>query len=294
MIPEKSIRSQKRWRRIQKNENQKAEAFLRAREKTCVTACSRFIRQNKNNNHVWKLGEEGKIYALLLHFQRTLYPVFGAGDPDTGKGRPIPGPRFLSRFLGKVKIHAIQGLRDDAITLENLRQEQGYFAAERIDYYLMDLDDPVKEEAFLSGPRDLVLRPPVRQDTEALLNLQISYEREEVLPANSQLNPAASRLNLDHILSREQVLLAELDGKVVGKINTSAESFTRRQIGGVYVVPLFRGMGIGLKMCAVFSKNLLVSGKGLTLFVKKRNAAAIKVYTRAGFKTLADYRITYY
>jgi len=47
-------------------------------------------------------------------------------------------------------------------------------------------------------------------------------------------------------------------------------------------------------MTAKFAEGLLAQGKGLSLFVKKRNLAACKVYLNIGFSVTADYRITYY
>ena len=286
----RSVSKPPRWRKIPWNERHRAEVFLRNREKFCVAACARFLRLRENRGHVWFLpGEEDEISALILHSRRTLFPVFD-------KNPRISGPRFLSRFLGKVPIHALQGLREDAEVLEILMQGQGYFASERIEYELMslDTDSAPKAEALRSGPAGLTLRPPLPKDTEYLFALQSAYEQEEVLPASAAFDPAVCRLNLQHILSREQVLVAELDGQVIGKINTSAESFARYQIGGVYVRPDCRGLGIGVKMTAVFAQNLLALGRGITLFVKKRNIAACKVYRRTGFNVLADYRITYY
>jgi len=173
-------------------------------------------------------------------------------------------------------------------------EAQGYFAKERIDYELMSLDSQPRPEALRIGPVNLVLRPPVPEDKVSLAALQSAYEQEEVLPGNAVFNSAVSLLNLEHILREECVFVAEMDGQIVGKINTSAESFTRYQIGGVYVRSDCRGLGIAARMTAVFARNLLAQGRGITLFVKRRNAAARAVYRKAGFSTLADYRITYY
>ena len=283
-----SVRKPFRWRKIPRGEYHKVEAYLREREKLCVAACSRFLRIGESGGHVWHLsGQDGEIFALLLHTRRSLFPVFNK-NPD------IPGPRFLSRFLGKVPIHALQGLREDAARLETLMESQGYFAAERVEYELMGLDNAPRPETLKAASPNVILRPPLPEDEEALFALQSAYEQEEVLPANAIFDPAVCRVNLQHILSRERVLVAELNGQLVGKINTSAESFTRYQIGGVFVRPDCRGRGIGAKMTAAFVRNLLAQGRGITLFVKKRNAAACKVYRKAGFNVLADYRITYY
>ena len=284
----KPVKSLPRWRKIPGNRLNTAEAYLKAREALCVAASARFLKIKESRGHVWYLSGPGnEISALLIHNRQSLFPVFN-------KNPNVPGPGFLNRFLGKVPVHSLQGLKEDAALLESLMEDQGYFPAERIDYDLTSLDAAPRPEAFKAGPSSLVLRKPSAGDGEQLFALQSAYEQEEVLPKNAAFNPAVSRLNLEHILSSECVLVAELDGQVVGKINTSAESFTRYQIGGVYVRPDCRGLGIALKMTAVFVQNLLARGKGITLFVKKRNSAARAVYRKAGFSVLADYRISYY
>jgi len=277
-----------RWRKIPKDQFYRAEAFLRNREQFCVSASARFLRIRESGGHVWHLsGSNGEISALLLHSNRSLFPVFN-------NNQHIPGPRFLSRFLGKVHIHALQGLREDTQLLEQLMEKQGYYAAERIDYDLMSSDIMPEPKAFAAGPKGLIIRAPNDRDVDELIALQAAYEKEEVVPQNGVFDPDVSRLNLKHILSTEHVLLAELGGRIVGKINTSAESFTRHQIGGVYVRPDCRGLGIALRMTSIFTEGILARGKGITLFVKKRNAAARAVYQKAGFKILAEYRICYY
>ena len=277
-----------RWRKIPGSEYHKAESYLKAREKYCIAACARFLRLQENRGHVWFLpGEGDEISALLIHSRRSLLPVFG-------KQNRIPSPRFLNRFLGKVPIHALQGLQEDVECLESLMEGQGYFASERIDYELMSLEIPPANASLKPGPPGLVLRPPRVEDEEELFALQSAYEKEEVLPKKSTFNPAACRLNLRHILSREQVLVAELNGHVVGKINTNAESFTMNQVGGVYVRPNYRGLGIGARMSAVFIEDLIKRGRTPTLFVKKSNTSAYKVYRKIGFHFLANYHIIYY
>jgi ribosomal protein S18 acetylase RimI-like enzyme len=284
----KSLKKLDRWNRVRKNERHKAEAFLREREKYCVSASGRFLGMKESRDHIWYMpGADGEISSLLIHSRQTLCPVFN-------KNSQIPAPRFLNRFLGKVYIHALQGIREDAGRLETLMEDQGYYAAERIEYELMSLDSTARLSIQRASPAGLVLRPPLPEDEDALFALQSAYEQEEVLPANAVFNPAVTRLNTQNILKREQVLVAELGGQVVGKINTSAKSFTRYQIGGVYVRPDCRNLGIGSKMTAVFAEALLAQGKGLSLFVKKRNAAACKVYRKIGFSVTSDYRITYY
>jgi ribosomal protein S18 acetylase RimI-like enzyme len=224
---------------------------------------------------------------MILLSGGMLFPVFGST-------KDIPLPRFMKGFLSRTPIHAVQGLRNDAELLEAALESLGYHAAEHRDYDLMALEHPPKWENHDAGPHGLVFRKPGVTDLEAMLPLQAGYEKEEVLPNGAVFDPASCRLNLGSILAGEQSLIACLENRIVGKINTNAASFTRLQIGGVYVLPEYRSLGIGRRMTAAFAGELIKQGRGLTLFVKKSNPAAQKIYRKIGFKVVADYRISYY
>jgi ribosomal protein S18 acetylase RimI-like enzyme len=282
------MRTTIRWRKTGKREAAKTEAFLRREEAFCVGACSKFLHKDSTHDKLWTLRDSrGGVSALLMRCNRTLFPVFG-GERD------IPPPPFGRFFSGRVPVHAIHGLRQDAELLEAALLPLGYQAKEWRDYDLLALDGAPNTETFMAGPPGLILRKPVYADVDGLFPLQAAYEQEEVLPQGAVFYPAACRLSLERMLDREQILAAELEGRLVGKINTNALSFSRYQIGGVYVLPGYRGRGIALRMIAAFSGALLRQGKGLSLFVKKQNSAAQAVYRRAGFKRQADYRICYF
>jgi predicted GNAT family acetyltransferase len=158
----------------------------------------------------------------------------------------------------------------------------------------MSLDQMPNPKGFSSGPVNLVLRVPQLTDLDAVAALQAAYEQEEVLPDGSVFSPMASRMNAASIITKAQILAAELGGKLVGKINTSAVSFTRYQVGGVYVHPDFRGTGIARRMATEFIASLIRQSRGVTLFVKKSNLAARRLYASLGFIICGDYRISYY
>jgi ribosomal protein S18 acetylase RimI-like enzyme len=262
--------------------------FLKSREEFCTAACARFLHRRSGHDKVWYISVTGNApSALLILSRRSLFPLFDCR-------RDIPLPPFINRFFRANPIHAIQGLVEDTERLEAAALGLGRITADRFDYDLMVLDDEPNPECLRRGPPGLILRKPEAADTEALFTLQAAYEQEEVIPRGGAFNPAASRLYLEQLLKKEYVLAAELGGRIVGKINTSGEAFTRCQIGGVYVLPGCRGLGIGVRMTAALVRNLRAAGKGVSLFVKKRNHAARAVYRRVGFRAIADYRICYY
>jgi len=265
-----------------------AEALLREHEQRYVGACGKFLERGPSGNHVWALrGNAGEPSALIIHAGGTLMPALcGAKE--------IPAPRFSGGLFSRAVVHSVQGLRGEAIAVETALERMGRKTRENNDYDLMAIDTAPDAGCFSAGPPGLVLRIPRYTDMDAVAALQAGYEKEEVLPRGAVFNPAASRINAARIVGKARILCAELEGRLVGKINVNAVSFTRFQVGGVYVHPDFRGKGIARRMAAEFIGSLVAEGRGVTLFVKKSNAAARKVYDRLGFSAIGDYRISYY
>jgi predicted GNAT family acetyltransferase len=290
------------WKRLGRGRFKEAEALLRRQELFCVAACARFLRPERFSSHLWGFaGFNGSLEALILHNKGTLFPIFDTRDtldirsirdaPDTA-APGIPAP--VLRFLRKNRVHAIQGLREDVLALDRIMEELGKDSADQIDYDLMALDQRPSAETLRAGPPGLSIRTAAPRELEAVFPLQRAYELEEVLPQGSSFSPMACRANLEHIFKEERLLIAELRGQIVAKANTSATAFTRTQIGGVFVHPNCRGQGIARRVCAELARNLIVSGWGVSLFVKKRNLSAQMVYRSIGFRSIAPYRIEYY
>jgi ribosomal protein S18 acetylase RimI-like enzyme len=276
-----------RWRKLKSRDSAGAEFFLRRVEPWCVGACGRFLDPRIRKDQVWAFEDREGISALLLFLRRTLFPVFN-GQPD------IPLLRVFRRYFRTASIHAIQGLREEVVELEETIARLGADPVDIIDYDLMALDREPAPSVFHRGPPGLLLRRPGPEDINGLFELQAGYEQEEIVHQGAAFHPAVCRLNLQRIIEGESILAAELNGRLVGKINISGRSFTRCQIGGVYVHPDYRGLGIAHRMTAEFLRPLIAGDWGVTLFVKKKNPAARSVYQNLGFRFIRDYRISYY
>ena len=277
-----------RWLKMKDSQAAAAESFLRMAEDYYVSACSRFIERDTANNKVWVLGGKNSApCALLIHSKGSLLPVF------YGKTE-IPAPGFLYGFFNTIRIYSVQGLKKEAIALEKELEKTGKKAFQSIDFDLMAINNAPNMECYSAGPPNLVFRKPEFTDLDALAVLQAAYEREEVLPSGTEFSPAASRKNIETIVGKSKILVAQLNGRIVGKINVNAVSFTKVQVGGIYVHPDFRGRGIASRMIAQFIGPILAGGNGVNLFVKKSNTAARRLYERAGFSVKGDYRVSYY
>ncbi|MCL2601041.1 MAG: GNAT family N-acetyltransferase [Treponema sp.] len=263
------------------------ESLLKSNERWCMNACGRYINRKSLKGEVWTLHDEtGKPSALVVHAGRGLLPVL------CGRTH-IPALHFLNGFFAAAPVYSVQGKKTDVLIMETEMEKMEMVATEKADFDLMCMDRP--PGGFRSaGPPKLIIRKPESTDMESLVALHAAYEKEEVLPPGRNLNLATSRMNMEHIFQKEQMLVAELDGHVIGKINTNAVAFTRCQVGGVYVHPDFRGLGIARRMAGEFIAGLIAQGRGISLFVKKSNIAARQVYQGIGFEILGNYRINYY
>ena len=282
------------WRRMKNNDKEiiPVQEMLRDLEDDYAFAAARFLSRNPSKDPIWTLKDrKGGLSTLIINSKSTVLPVF-YGKKD------MPFPKFLSGFFQLKRIHSIQGLTEEVLFIEDVLKRLGRKVSDTFDYELMSLDKFIfnselrRTEAGIIPA--LVLRVPRMTDLDALAPLQASYEHEEVMHRGSVFSPAASRVNLSNIVVGGNILAAEINGCLVGKINVSGVSFTRYLVGGVFVRQDCRSRGIAGKMAAQFISTLIKDGMGVTLFVKKSNIAARKLYTRLGFKVIRDYRITYF
>jgi predicted GNAT family acetyltransferase len=320
-----------RWRPVKLAADGKAndavKLFLQSMEPYSVPAYSRFVNKISESDRAWAFFEKSRmrnpavirgihagsakavygnaagtspvISGLILQSGRTLFPVFAhgtsaAGGNTAGGNTANSDGKTVLPFLSVDGLYAVQGSAEDVEFLEESLLCRGKRPKERVLYDMMVIDRAPSAASLSAGPPGLIIRQAGKADMEALFQLQAGYEKEEVLQRGAIFDPSMCRLNIDRIAAREQLLLAELGGQVCGKLNTGAASPSFFQIGGVYVHPCYRGRGIASKMTAVFVQGLLSQGKTVSLFVKKRNAAAQAAYARVGFTRLGEYRISYY
>ena len=277
---------------MKKKDASAVETLLRSHEPWCMNACNRYLKRASEKDNVWLVkNRAGIITALMIRYNKSLLPVLDT-DAQRALEEPVPPPDFLRGFFGVFPVHSLQGRAQDMAIMETALEKIGLYAEEKIDYVLMCIDRAPSD--FYSPCAGVVFRKPNNADKDALAALQAAYEQEEVMPSASEFSAAASRLNTERIFAKEQIYAAEIDGRLIGKINTNAATFTRYQVGGVYVLPEYRGRGIARRMAGEFITELSAQGRGISLFVKKSNTAARNVYLSIGFEIFGDYRISYY
>lgn len=131
-------------------------------------------------------------------------------------------------------------------------------------------------------------------DLPQLLPLQLAYEMEEVLLRGHKLHQGLTRFHLSRALEQQLAVHGTYRGQIVTKAMTNARGFRYDQIGGVYTLPEFRGMGFAKEAMSFLLEEIRAQGKAANLFVKVQNHAALKLYQRLDFKTAGPFSIVYW
>ncbi|MCA1951361.1 MAG: GNAT family N-acetyltransferase [Treponema sp.] len=278
-----------RWHKANSHDLKDMETFLRLHEPYLVAAASRFITYTQTGTPPGELlicrDAQNTIQSFVFRSGAILHPFFHGCSSERAE-------KIICRMLKQPflkKIYSVQGLTEDVSIAEKALESSGYTLRDAFDYYLMSLTETVRLPSQPDG-LELVVNPTL----EALYQLQAAYEQEEVIPSHGSFNEKHCRQGVARILREELLVYGEYQGLPAAKANTNAASYNYRQIGGVYVRPELRGLGIGTYIVAALVERIQQSGAAVSLFVKKRNQSAIRVYEKLGFKTIGEYRISYY
>jgi len=277
------------WHPAGRKEIDEVLSFLKVREWTCVSFTSRILNHELGTHRILvDRSDDGarKITgAVLLTNQGLVIPVLDSSG----------GPHFRSELLPLISsythgVHSVMGVERQVEAIDRLL---GGGATEKIEYHLM-----TREHFNIPKPPpalgEVTIRKATSSDLKALFPLQREYEKEEVLLNPARFNATASLLSLQRNLRKEIVYLAEREGEPVAKAGTNARGINYFQIGGVYTVPDLRGRGLGQKVMRALMWDIAQREKHLCLFVKKGNAAAIKLYSNVGFTIRDSFAINYY
>lgn len=140
----------------------------------------------------------------------------------------------------------------------------------------------------------LTIRPAQAADLDRLLPLECEYQQEEVLASGMMLNVDALRASLGRSIIHGRTLVAELGTELAAKACINALGFSYAQIGGVFTRKHWRNHGIASALMKFMVQAILEEGMGLTLFVKRDNMPALRVYEKLGFHPRGAYSIVYY
>lgn len=209
-------------------------------------------------------------------------------------------------------VYALMG--EGASQEELQRYIKKYFginAHKSIDYILMTHSAPLSPQSSFRLPHSFILnifsnlpysgsntnlnvRMAKESDLDAILPLQLAYEKEEVWIGKTSIPQYFVRANLEILLKENIVYIATLNDIPIAKANTNAEGVEYFQVGGIYTVPKYRRCGVASYLLKNMFLHLYRKKKHIALFVKKENDIAINMYKKIGLAEMDKFRISYY
>ncbi|PIE98164.1 MAG: hypothetical protein CR988_04345 [Treponema sp.] len=284
---------------------QKALKFVLPYEYACVNLVSELIRFQK----FLKRGATGnkfeKIFLkgfLLLDLNENIFGVliinaYGTVLHCFPKGLHNDFFRNVEIQEFKGVVQSVLGTGDMSFAFDAFLDNSFFIKPYRIQNY--DLLSFTGENAKLienTSPCDLDIKfsPCTVYDIEGLLPLQMDYEKTEVRSGYGHVEKRITRLYLKKLLETQQLYKAEYHNKIISKVNTNARGFYCNQIGGMYTMPEFRNLGVAHALVKYMLLRPENKKKTFSLYVKKYNIAAKRLYEKTGFKYITDFRISYF
>ncbi|MDC7220555.1 MAG: GNAT family N-acetyltransferase [Spirochaetales bacterium] len=194
---------------------------------------------------------------------------------------------YLEKHLQELNIFSFIGRSDRVKLIEELYHSCDCYG---IDYDLMVKEISAAEARLGSG---YTLRRVGLEDLELLYPLEEAYQREEVLRDPSRLDRRFLKRKFQSQLESQFIWAVFKGGRPVAKGGTNAIGFRYCQLGGVYTIPSERGRGLGRAIINRIGEELAKEKWGTSLFVRKDNRAALKLYQNCGYERKGDFRIVY-
>jgi predicted GNAT family acetyltransferase len=96
---------------------------------------------------------------------------------------------------------------------------------------------------------------------------------------------------VQHRINAKKTIVGEKKGRICFMLDVGTYFNLGSQVGGTYVPPDFRGLGIASAGMRAACHLLLQNCKKVTLHVHEANIAAIKLYQKVGFTPSSPYRL---
>ncbi|MCL2520193.1 MAG: GNAT family N-acetyltransferase [Spirochaetaceae bacterium] len=130
---------------------------------------------------------------------------------------------------------------------------------------------------------------------KALLPLEEAFLREEVIIKNTKNTASIEKILSKYRkrLQNERMFHLVIDKKIVTKAGFTAEAYHYDMLGGVFTVTDYRRQGLSTALVAAMQGNAKRRGKGVGLFVKNGNEAALQLYYKNGFSKVGVLQVIY-
>lgn len=290
---------------IKEKQTDAALSFVEPYEDECVNLCAELLSGARNCYVLTETQAESdeKILGVFaFRNKRTVFHCLPFAKYKSSQDKRICSESqsaFLGFFADK-KPFCINGEAAGGIFLRNIlkNKKNPMRPSCTNEYFLMTSGNEktgASEAAFADKPSDIKFFAARTADYEHLLPLELGYQREEVIPKNFEISDEALAAAFRDDLLKDEIYALEKNGAAIAKAKITSRGRRYSMIGGVYTIPSERKNGYAKRLLKLIMDSEKKNGnRNFCLYAKKKNPAAVALYTSLGFEKRGDYLLIYY
>lgn len=282
-------------------EKNSALDFIAPFENECVNLANEILCGAKDCYVIMR--EEQIVGAFCFRNHRTIFHCLPFTKYKTSLDKILcqETQSLLYEFFADEKPFCINGEASGSLFLKNIFRYKKNPAHARImnEYFLMRKNPAQEKSADADDPTQMPeTQPRIFQatpyDEEKIFPLEFAYQIEEVIPPDFAFSEKALRDSFKVNLQSQRIFVLESGGSPVAKASIAADGKNFALLGGVYTLPEFRRKGFAVILIRDILRRLADEKKSASLYVKKKNTAAVELYKKLGFEQSGEYRLVYF
>ncbi len=287
---------------ISERERNSALDFIAPYENECVNLANAILREAQDCYAIMR--EEKIVGAFCFRNRRTIFHCLPFTKYKTALDKILcqETQSLLYEFFASEKPFCINGEATGSLFLKNIfRYKKNPMHARITNEYFLMRKNPAQEKntsAFDQSPHSSESGFHIFQaspcDEEKIFPLELAYQIEEVIPPNFALSEKALRESFKLNLQSQKIFVLESGGAPIAKASIAADGKNFALLGGIYTLPEFRRKGFAATLIRHILHFLSDENKSASLYVKKKNSAAVELYKKIGFEQCGEYQLIYF
>ncbi|MGI5058827.1 GNAT family N-acetyltransferase [Treponema pectinovorum] len=205
--------------------------------------------------------------AFLLFFnEHTPKFLFSIVGEETGT-------KFLKEFISKNFFKSVKS---------------------QINYFLMEEGRFDSKKSIQKANRQLVVEKCAENDFDKIFEMQVAFEKEEVVIDGFKFDEDACRERFELFLDAGAVYAGKIKNVPLCKLTVNAVGKNYALLAGIYTLEKYRNHGLAKTLVDCVCQKFHTQQKKCILFAKVNNLPALKVYDECGFRKICNFCIIYF
>lgn len=281
---------------------EEAAQLVLQNEAECVNLCEIIFDENAQDCYA-VICEEKIVGAFCFRNRRTVFHCLPFTKYKTALDKILcqKTQSVFYEFFADEKPFCINGEASGSLFFKNIFRYKKNPAHVKImnEYILMQKNSAQDKKSSVHDPiqsseNSFRIFHAMASDEEKLFPLERAYQIEEVIPPNFAFSDQLLRDSFKLNLQSQKILALEIGNTPVAKAAIAACGQNCALLGGVYTLPEFRRKGFAAILIRQILGILASENKIASLYVKKKNLAAVELYKKLGFESIGEYRLVYF